>query len=110
MPSNRATTAHSARSMPISALPGFLTPQRYRKRERFVATFPDYSDVHRSIAGRQHYYIAEPHRNYVRTRSDWFHILAPNQALLLAAANMEARIAFARLALARFRELYDGPV
>ena len=113
MPSSTARMAHSARSMPFSHLPGFLTPQRYRKHERFVATLPDYTDVHRSIAQRQHYYIAEPRRNYVRTLTWWFQMLAPDQALFLHASNMEARIAFARLALARLREhreLYGGPV
>ena len=94
-------------------LSSFLTPHVFRKNGRRVAKRHDYVDVHRSIAVRQFEYLDAPHRNYVQARTAWFGELAPCQAHLLGAANMEARIALADIAarhLQRYREFYEEPI
>ena len=98
---------------PILELSRYLTPSRYRKRMRWVAALPDFTDVHRSIAQDQHRYLDQPRSNYARPRGAWIRALAPSEAHLLSAANMEARIAFAETALRqlrRHRELYREPL
>lgn len=88
---------------PYSELSRYLTPQRYRKRERWVAALPDFIDVHRSIAQDQYRYIDQPRNNYARPRGAWLRYLAPTEAHLLSAAVVEARVAFAKIALRQLR-------
>ena len=113
MPTAISSHPYSPYTNLIRELSRYLTPHRYRKKERKVAAVPDFIDVHRSIAHDQHRYLDRPRRNYARPRGVWMRTLAPAQAHLLSAANMEARIAVAEIALRHLRlhrELYQAPL
>lgn len=84
---------------PLTALSRYLTPHRPRKNERKSFSAADFDDVHRSIAERQYTYIGWPRSNSVKVRNPWFGTLAPSEAHLLNAANVEARIRFAKTAV-----------
>ena len=98
---------------PLSALSRFPTPTRFRKTERKAFAASDFDDVLRSVAERQFDYIGWPRSNSVRVRGAWFREMSPSYAYLLGAANVEARIRFARTAVheaLRHLEEYKGPV
>lgn len=113
MPPVSRTNANKLRKE-LSFTPShFITPQRFRKTERKVFSASDFDDVHRSIAERQYAYIGWPRKNSVRVRGSWIGTLGPSSAYLLGAANIEARIGFAKTAVhevLRHLDGYEGPV
>ena len=113
MPLVSIAKANPACLEPLNKLSQFLTPQQFHKTTRKAFSASAYDDVLRSIAQLQYEYIGWPRKNSVRVRGPWFGILAPCQAHLLGAANIEARIRFAKNAVHQLRlhlESYEGPV
>lgn len=113
MPLKSIADGNPAFKRPLFQLSRFLTPRRFRKSERKAFTTHDFEDVLRSIAERQYEYIGWPRKNSVRVLGYWVQTLAPSDAHLLNAANVEARISFAKIAVhevLRVLEDYAGPV
>ena len=113
MPPKLTANATKPRKKPTFWPSSFVTPQRYRTTERKVFRAADYDDVHRSVGVSLHAYTAWPRKNSVRVCGGWFDNLRPSKAYLLGAANVEARICFAKTAVHEVighLEDFEGPV
>ena len=99
MPLSSIADTNSSFKQPLIQLSRFSTPHRLRKHERKAFSASDFDDVLRSVAQSQYEYIGWPRKTSVRVCGPWFRALAPCDSHLLCAANVEARIRFAKIAV-----------